>query len=86
MESTNDELKHNPATDGKPPVISRFIRSVDWKAVCFVIGSMYAFAIIWWLCSSERLVNMIAITTLVLIIFVGIPLGQIFIENWSKNG
>lgn len=85
MNSKKDKIKHSTATEGKPSVINRFIRSVDWKAVSFIVGSTYAFGIIWSLCSSEQLVSIIAINTIVLVIFVGIPLGQIFIEKWFKN-
>lgn len=64
---------------------SRFTSSVDWKAVVFVTAAQYALAIFWALCYDESIPYMLLATTVVLIIFVGVPLLKIYLETRPKS-
>ena len=73
----------------KPIVMSRFLKSVDWMAVKIVVFGMYILTLIYWLFDDEwSFVSYFTVTTIVLFIFVVIPLGRIFLLEWgiSKNG
>lgn len=69
----------------KPPVTKRFFHSIDWKSVFFIVVSVYFFGIIWAALSGDSFANILAIVTLTLIMFVGIPLFQIFLMCKAKR-
>mgnify|MGYP001568653954 CR=1 FL=1 len=88
MNSTNDNLPTNRHSI-KAGVMSRFLKSVDWMAVKIVVFGMYILTLIYCLFDDEwSFVSYFTVTTIVLFIFVGIPLGGIFLWEWriSKNG
>ena len=60
-------------------------QSINWKNVFLLISLMYFYTIVYWLFSNEKIIDLIVVNTILLILFIGIPLISILYKISNKK-